>query len=81
MLLPEMAARLAGGDRKAADHAQNRAAALGLFLTLPFVAAFFAVPDQIMRGLFAHGAFHLEAAAVSADALMAYGIGLPAFVL
>jgi putative peptidoglycan lipid II flippase len=81
VLLPEMAARLASGDRKAADHAQNRAAALGLFLTLPFVAAFFAVPDQIMRGLFAHGAFHLEAAAVSADALMAYGIGLPAFVL
>jgi putative peptidoglycan lipid II flippase len=34
-----------------------------------------------MRGFFAHGAFHLEAARVSAEALMAYGLGLPAFVL
>ncbi len=34
-----------------------------------------------MRGLFAHGAFHLEAALLSAHALTAYGVGLPAFVL
>jgi putative peptidoglycan lipid II flippase len=81
VLLPEMAARLARDDRAGADEAQNRAAALGLYLTLPFVAAFFAIPVIIMRGLFAHGAFHLQAADISAHALMAYGIGLPAFVL
>jgi putative peptidoglycan lipid II flippase len=81
VLLPEMAARLARDDRAGADEAQNRAAALGLYLTLPFVAAFFAIPIIIMRGLFAHGAFHLQAADISAAALMAYGVGLPAFVL
>ena len=45
------------------------------------LAADFAVPLTIMRGLFAHGAFHLQAAQISANALMAYGVGLPAFVL
>ncbi len=81
VLLPEMSTRLARGDKAGADDAQNRSAALGLFFTLPFVAAYFAVPLTIMRGFFAHGAFHLEAAVVSAHALMAYGLGLPAFVL
>ncbi len=81
VLLPEMSLLLAKDDRAGADAAQNRSAALALFLTLPFVAAFLTVPLAIMQGLFAHGAFHLQAAQVSAMALMAYGIGLPAFVL
>ncbi len=81
VLLPEMSSLLAKGDRAGADAAQNRSAALALFLTLPFVAAFFTVPLTIMQGLFAHGAFHLEAAQIAANALMAYGVGLPAFVL
>ncbi len=81
VLLPEMSNRLAKGDAAGASTEQNRAAALALFFTLPFVAAYFAVPGAIMRGLFAHGAFHLEAADLSAAALMAYGVGLPAFVL
>jgi putative peptidoglycan lipid II flippase len=81
VLLPEMSTRLAKGDRTGSDAAQNRAAALGLFLTLPFVAAFFLVPATIMRGIFAHGAFDAHAADLSAAALTAYGVGLPAFVL
>src|ERR1043166_4211670 len=62
VLLPEMSTRLAKGDRAGSDSAQNRAAALGLLLTLPFVAAFFLVPVTIMRGIFAHGAFDAHAA-------------------
>jgi putative peptidoglycan lipid II flippase len=81
VLLPEMAARLAGGDEKAASIAQNRAVGLGLLLALPCLAAFLIMPDLIMRALFAHGAFHVEAAEASAAALVAYGIGMPAFVL
>ncbi len=81
VLLPEMANRLAKNDVAGAHAAQNRAAAIGLMLTLPFVAAYCTVPMTIMRGLFAHGAFNLSAASVSAAALTAYGIGLPAFVL
>lgn len=81
VLLPEMSTRLARGDRAGADAAQNRAAVLALLLTLPFAAVFFAVPAVIMRGIFAHGAFNREAADLSAVALAAYGVGLPAFVL
>ncbi|HWA90662.1 MAG TPA: murein biosynthesis integral membrane protein MurJ [Rhizomicrobium sp.] len=81
VLLPEMSSLIAKGDEPGAQAAQNRSAALGLFLTLPFAAAFLLVPQTIMRAIFAHGAFHIEAADVSASALAAYGVGLPAFVL
>lgn len=81
VLLPEMSARLARGDVAGAQGAQNNAAALALFLTLPFMGAFLLVPQTIMRGIFAHGAFSINAADVSATALAAYGLGLPAFVL
>jgi len=76
-----MSARLAGGDVRAASAAQNRAIVLGLLLTLPCVAAFLIMPDTIMRALFARGAFGVQAADTSAMALVAYGIGLPAFIL
>ena len=81
VLLPEMSTLIAKGDEKGANASQNRSAALGLFLTLPFAAAFILVPQTIMRGIFAHGAFHVDAADVSAAALAGYGVGLPAFVL
>ncbi|HXC55012.1 MAG TPA: murein biosynthesis integral membrane protein MurJ [Rhizomicrobium sp.] len=81
VLLPEMSARLAKGDRAGADAAQNSSAALTLLLTLPFAVVFFAIPDTIMKAIFAHGAFDAKAAAQSAVALAAYGVGLPAFAL
>jgi putative peptidoglycan lipid II flippase len=81
VLLPEMSARLARGDREGSDHVQNRSAILGLLLTLPFAITYFTNAPTIMRGLFAHGAFHLDSANLSAAALVAYGVGLPAFVL
>ena len=81
VLLPAMSAKLAVGDRAGSDHAQNRTASLSLLLTLPFAAVFVVIPDTIMRAIFAHGAFDKSAAALSAIALAAYGVGLPAFAL
>jgi putative peptidoglycan lipid II flippase len=81
VLLPEMSTRLARGDVTGSDAAQNRAAAFGLLLTLPFLAVFLAVPATIMSAIFAHGAFDRSAAELSAVALSAYGVGLPAMVL
>jgi len=81
VLLPEMSKLLANNDAASANAAQNRAAAMGLLLTLPFVAAYFAIPHTIMHAVFAHGAFNGKAADISAAALTAYGVGLPAFVL
>src|SRR6202000_216546 len=56
-LLPEMSSRLAVNDAEGSHAAQNRTAALSLLLTLPFAAVFIAIPDPIMRAIFAHGAF------------------------
>jgi putative peptidoglycan lipid II flippase len=81
VLLPEMSAKLAARDEKGASIAQNRAVVLGMLLTLPCIAAFFIIPETLMRALFARGAFDLGAAYTSAAALTAYGAGLPAFVL
>jgi len=81
VLLPQMSARLAQNDRTGSDAAQNNAAALTLLLTLPFAAVFVAIPDAIMTGIFAHGAFNAHAAAQAATALAAYGVGLPAMAL
>jgi putative peptidoglycan lipid II flippase len=81
ILLPDMSARIAKQDISGANTAQNRAVALGLLLTLPCIAAFFTIPETVMRALFAHGAFGVQSADKSAAALMAYGVGLPAFVL
>src|SRR3984885_15019922 len=49
VLLPEMSARLAIGDRSGSNGAQNRAAAISLFLILPFAIVFVSIPDTIMR--------------------------------
>ena len=81
VLLPEMSTRLAKGDVAGSDAAQNRAAAMALLFTLPFLAVFLIIPNTIMTGIFAHGAFDRAAAAQSAVALAAYGVGLPAMVL
>jgi putative peptidoglycan lipid II flippase len=81
VLLPEMTARLARGDKTGSDAAQNRSAAMTLLLTLPFVCTFIAIPGTIMRAIFAHGAFDTAAATLAAQVLAAYGIGLPAMAL
>ena len=81
VLLPEMSRRLAASEPVAAAAAQNRAVELGLFLTLPCAALFLAVPEPIMHGLFARGAFNIAAADAAAAVLAAYALGLPAFIL
>lgn len=81
VLLPRMSALLAKNDKAGSDAAQNRAAAITLLLTLPCAALFVAIPDTIMQAIFAHGKFDAHAAAQSATALAAYGVGLPAFAL
>ena len=48
---------------------------------MPFVAAFLAVPDTIMRAMFARGAFTKADAAAAGATLAAYAIGLIPFVL
>jgi putative peptidoglycan lipid II flippase len=81
VILPEMSRRIAGGDRDGAAHAQSRAIEFTLLLSIPCVAAFFVIPDLIMRALFMRGAFTAADADAAGATLMAYAFGLLPFVL
>jgi len=81
VVLPEMARRIAAGDEKSAAHAQNRAVEFTLLMAVPCVAAFFVIPELIMRALFVRGAFTGADAVASALTLTAYAFGLLPFVL
>jgi len=81
VLLPEMSRRLAAGDEKGAASAQARGIQLALLLTIPCAAASIAIPDLIMRALFARGAFTAADAAAAGATLAAYAFGLLPFVL
>jgi putative peptidoglycan lipid II flippase len=81
VLLPEMSRRLAAGDDKGAASAQARGIQLALLLTVPCAAAALAIPDLIMRALFARGAFTSADAAAAGATLAAYSVGLLPFVL
>jgi len=81
VVLPEMARRIAAGDEAGAAHAQNRAVEFTLLLGIPCLAAFFTIPDLIMRALFVRGAFTEADAIASGHTLAAYAFGLLPFVL
>lgn len=81
VVLPEMARRLAAGDDAGAAHAQNRAVEFTLMLAIPCAAAFFVIPELIMRALFVRGAFTEADAVAAGRTLAAYAFGLLPFVL
>jgi putative peptidoglycan lipid II flippase len=81
VLLPEMSRRLALGDHAGALASQRRAFEFTLLFSVPFVAAFVAVPDVITRAVFARGAFTKADAAAAGATLAAYAIGLVPFVM
>ncbi|HLL28313.1 MAG TPA: murein biosynthesis integral membrane protein MurJ [Xanthobacteraceae bacterium] len=80
VLLPEMSRRLAAGDEAGAASAQGRAIELTLLIAIPFVAAAIAIPDLVMRALFARGAFTNADASAAAATLTAYAFGLIPFM-
>jgi putative peptidoglycan lipid II flippase len=80
-LLPDLSRRLRRGDTGGALWTQNRALEFSLLLTLPCAAALVAVPLEIIVALFERGAFTRDDSLMTAAALAAYGVGLPAFVL
>ena len=81
VLLPEMSRRLAAGDVRGAALAQARGIQLALLMAVPCVAGAIAIPDLIMRALFARGAFTAADAAAAGATLAAYAIGLLPFVM
>ena len=80
-LLPALSRQLAAGNDGAAGHTQNRAIELVLVLTLPAAAALTVSATPIIRALLEHGRFMPADTLATANALAAFSLGLPAYVL
>lgn len=80
-LLPMLTTALQSKDEGAAHRLFIRAFEAGLILGLPATFALIVLAPSIMDVLFVRGAFTVADSLQSAYALIAYAIGLPAFVL
>jgi len=80
-LLPLLARQLRAGDTAAAQDSQNRAIEFAMLLTVPAAAALLVIADPLITVLFQRGAFDALDAAATSQALAAFALGLPAYVL
>jgi len=81
VLLPTISRQLGGGDAVAAMDTQNRGMELALLLTLPATAALVLCGEPIAAALFGYGRFTPQDAHFTAQALAAFSIGLPSYIL
>ena len=81
VLLPDLSRKLRGGAAAAAMESLNRGLELALLFTLPATVALLAIPGPIVIVLFEHQVFDRAASEATAQALTAYALGLPAYVL
>ena len=81
VLLPDLSRKLRAGDMAAVHESQRRALEFALLLTLPAAIALAIAAEPIIGVLFERGAFTATDTAATAQALVAFSIGLPAFVL
>jgi putative peptidoglycan lipid II flippase len=80
-MLPLLSRQVRSGETLSAHRTMNRAMELSLLLCLPAAAGQAAAAWPIVSVLFQRGAFGAEEAALTAAALSAYALGLPAYVL
>ena len=80
-ILPLLSRQIRLGENEAAATTQNRALEVAMILTLPATIALIALAQPIIATLFERGAFDPGATRDTARALVAYALGLPAYVL
>lgn len=80
-LLPLLSRHIQAGDETAALHDQNRAIEISLLLTMPAAVGIAMLAGPITSALFEHGVFTPRDRHMVAAALLAFSIGLPAYVL
>jgi len=81
VLLPTISHQLGRGADSEAMTTQNRGLELALFFTLPATVALVVCGVPIIRALFEHGQFGADDAVKTGQALAAFSIGLPSYVL
>jgi putative peptidoglycan lipid II flippase len=81
VLLPELSRHLKGGRTIEARASQDQALFVSMLLTMPAAVALIALAEPIVRVLFERGQFDPAATRATAEALIAFSAGLPAYVL
>ncbi|WDR07324.1 murein biosynthesis integral membrane protein MurJ [Devosia rhodophyticola] len=81
VLLPELSRHLKGNRAAEARASQDQALLVSMLLSMPAAAALVALAEPIVRLLFERGAFTELATIQTANALVAFAVGLPAYVL
>lgn len=81
VLLPTISRQLGGGEEAAAMETQNRGMELALLLTLPATVALVLCGEPIAAALFGYGKFDAQDTHFTAQALAAFSIGLPSYIL
>ena len=79
-LLPMLSRAMTKTDLTEANTLFNRALEMCLLLALPAAIALAITPTQIIGTLFERGAFNAADTATTATVLMAYALGLPAYI-
>ena len=81
VLLPTISRQLGAGEEAAAMDTQNRGMELALLLTLPATMALVLCGEPIAAALFGYGKFDALDTHYTAQALAAFSIGLPSYIL
>ena len=79
-LLPHLSRLYANGEKLEMGNSLSNSLYLGSFFTLPATIALLLLSPVIISGVFGYGAFDDADVHATASALIAYAIGLPAFV-
>lgn len=81
VLLPDLSRQLRAGRMDIVDHLQNRSLEFSMALTLPAAVALVVMAVPIIAVLFERASFTASDTVATAQALAAFAVGLPAFVL
>jgi putative peptidoglycan lipid II flippase len=81
VLLPTISRQLGAGEDEAAQETQNRGMELALLLTLPATMALVLCGEPIAAALFGYGRYTGADTHFTAQALAAFSIGLPSYIL
>ncbi|XVN41167.1 MAG: murein biosynthesis integral membrane protein MurJ [Rickettsia endosymbiont of Argas persicus] len=81
ILLPELSKIYKSNDIIAATKVQNNAIRMGLFLSLPATFGIIVLSHPIINVIYERGAFTAQDTTNTAEAIAAFALGLPAFIL
>ncbi|MDE2405361.1 MAG: murein biosynthesis integral membrane protein MurJ [Sphingomonadales bacterium] len=81
VLLPTISRQLGGGEETAAMDTQNRGLELALLLTLPATVGLVVCGEPIAAALFGYGRYTALDTHYTAQALAAFSVGLPSYIL